>query len=97
MTKFSGQAVNNNVVVKELQIENVTESGLDLTSKEDKDQKFKLGEIVSVGLQCPKRDDGTPSVVVGDKILFDSYKGTKLTMNAEVFTIIYFQDITIIL
>ena len=97
MSNFKGQAVNTHIVLKEVAIENVTDSGLDISSSEDRNQKFKKGIVVSVGLQCPKNSDGSEILKIGDEIFFDGYKGTPLTIDAEVYTIIYFQDVTIIL
>ena len=94
---FKGQALNLNVVVKETEIENITDSGLDLSSSEDRNQKFKKGIVVSIGLQCPKKSDGTDSIKIGDEILYDSYRSTSVTLDTEVYSIINFSDITIVL
>ena len=93
---FKGQAVNHNVVVKVKGIENITNSGIDLTSSEDKNQKFKLGTVVSVGLQCPKREDGANSVEVGDEILFDGNRSTLVTLETVEYTVLHFTDIVIV-
>jgi|TARA_R110000796_G_scaffold146591_2_gene263275 co-chaperonin GroES (HSP10) len=95
--KFKGQALNSNVVVKETEIENITDSGLDLTSSDDRNQKFKKGIVISIGLQCPKKTDGTDSLKIGDEILYDSYRSTAFTLETEVYSIIKFDDITIVL
>jgi len=97
MSNFKGQAINTNVVLKEIQMKNETASGLDITAESDKNQKFRKGEIVSLGNLCPHDKEGNPIVKVGDTILFDAYKGSQLTLDAEVYVVIYFNDITLVL
>ena len=96
MISFKGQAANYNVVLKEIENKNVSSSGLDITSSADKNQKFKKGIVQSVGLACPKDDEGKNIVSPGDEILYDSHKGSPVTLEGIVYSIIYFQDITII-
>lgn len=94
---FKGQAANHCVVLKEETIQNLSSSGLDITSSEDKNQKFKKGIVQSVGLSCPKDENGNDIIKPGDEILFDGYKSSPLTLDGVKYSIIYFQDITIIL
>lgn len=95
-SSFNGQAVNYNVVVEEQEMKNVSGSGIDYTSAEDKNQKFKRGLVQSVGLGCPKDDDGNYVLKIGDEILYDGYKGSPVTLETKVYSIISFMDIAII-
>lgn len=98
MSSFPYQAINANVVLKEIQMKNETASGLDISSEADKNQKFRKGRIVSLGHLCPDHPKtGEPILKIGDEILFDAYKGSKLTIDAEVYEVIYFADVTMIL
>lgn len=95
-SSFKGQAVNYNVVVEEQEMKNISGSGIDYTSSEDKNQKFKRGVVQSVGLGCPKNDEGEYVLKIGDEILYDGYKGSPVTLETKVYSIIMFQDIAII-
>lgn len=50
------KALNYVVIVKESHIENITASGIDITSESDKNEKYRKGTIVSFGELCPKVD-----------------------------------------
>jgi co-chaperonin GroES (HSP10) len=93
---FKGQARNSNVVVKLLKQENIV-GGLDLTSKEDKDQKFKRAVVLSLGDNCPKDESNEFLIPIGSEILFDQHKGTPLTLEGENYEVIYFADIMVTL
>ena len=67
------KALNYVVIVKQSQIENITSSGLDITSESDKNEKYRKGTIVSFGELCPKVD-GEDTIKIGDEFLFDNYK-----------------------
>lgn len=97
MSNFKGTATNDNVVIKEVLTKNITKTGLDITSSEDKNQKFKVGVVESLGNLCPKDDNNNPIVKVGDKIMYDAFRGSPVTLDSEVYTIIRFIDIVIVL
>lgn len=96
ISKFKGQALNYNVFVKKVQIENVTEAGIHITSETDKNEKYRKGIVVSVGNSCPKTESGEPIVAIGDEVLYDSYKSSELTIDGEAFEVIYFADLVCI-
>ena len=94
---FKGQARNSNVVVKLLKQENIV-GGMDLTSNEDKDQKFKRAVVLSLGDNCPRKDDSNEFLIpVGSEILFDQFKETPLTLDGETYEVIFFADIMVTL
>lgn len=98
MSNFPYQAINANVILKEIELKNETSAGLDISSSADKNQKFRKGKIVSLGHLCPSNPKtGEPILKVGDEILFDAYKGSELTIDAEVYKVIYFADVTVVL
>lgn len=90
VNKFQGQARNFIIIVKEIPNENVIAGKFDTSSAVDKNEKYRKGIVVSVGDQCPKDED---SVKVGDTILFDSYKGSPLTLNAIQYQNLFYSDI----
>lgn len=95
---FPYQAINANVILKEIELKNETTAGLDISSSADKNQKFRKGKIVSLGHLCPDNPKTKePILKVGDEILFDAYKGSELTIDAEVYKVIYFADVTVVL
>ena len=109
ISKFKGQALNYNVFVKKVQIENVTEAGIHITSETDKNEKYRKGIVVSVGNMCPNKEVKTilrkffsfllpkePIVAIGDEVLYDSYKSSELTIDGEAFEVIYFADLVCI-
>lgn len=95
--KFKGQALNSIVIVKQIENKQLTESGLDLSSKEDKNQKFRKGIVQSIGNLVPKKDDGMALLNPGDTIMYDGYKTSPITVDAEVYDCVYFNDVTMIL
>ncbi len=89
--------LGDRVVVKPIQKEEVTKSGIVLpdTAKE----KPQRGQVVAVG---PGRltDDGKRlpmEVKVGDEVLFAKYAGTELKIDDEEFLILSEKDILAIL
>lgn len=94
---FPGQALNHIVIVKQIENKQESKSGLDLTSVEDKNQKYRKGIVKSIGNLCPKDDDGKPHLNVGDTIMYDGYKVSPITVNSEVYDCVYFSDVTMIL
>jgi len=87
------QPLGDRVVVKPLDRETVTKSGIVLpdTAKE----KPQEGEILAVGpgkvLDNGKRT--TPEVQVGQKVLFAKYAGTEVKMDNEEYLILRESDI----
>lgn len=105
--KFKGQALNSIVIVREIENKQVSSSGLDLTSQEDKNQKYKKGIVQSLGNNVPKISIKILGFEIpfvkkallktGDTIMYDSYKASPITVDSIVYDCIYFSDVTIIL
>lgn len=89
--KFNGIALNFIVVIKEIENRNETESGINISSNVDKNEKYRKGIIVSIGSECPKND-----VKLGDTVIFDKYKANPLTRNAIEYITIYYSDLILI-
>lgn len=83
------QPLGNRVLVRVLEEESVTPSGLVLpdTAKE----KPQRGEIVAVG------DDEDIKVAVGDRVFFAKYTGTELRLDSEDYLILDATDLLAVL
>lgn len=82
------EALNRNVLLKDLDNENKSESGMDLTSLTDKNQKIRRGMVVSVGESCPEK-----SLSVGDVVAYDMYRATNFYLNGEFYVLTKYDDL----
>jgi chaperonin GroES len=85
MTKISIQPLGTRVLIKPLEPESKTASGLLLpdTAKE----KPQTGLVVAVG------DDGEIKLKVNDKVLFARYSGTEFKMDGTEFLLLEANDV----
>lgn len=86
------KALNYVVIVEEEHIENITSSGIDITSESDKNEKYRKGKIVSFGELCPKVD-GEHTIKIGQEVLFDNYKASDLQLNGKHYKTFYYADL----
>lgn len=86
------KALNYVVIVKESHIENITASGIDITSESDKNEKYRKGTIVSFGELCPKVDD-KHTIEIGQEVLFDNYKASDLVIDGNHYKTFYYADL----
>jgi chaperonin GroES len=91
--KFEGQALNYVVIVEEVDNENITASGLDLTGIVDANEKQKKGKVVSVGTECPRLSDGSQTIKVGDQVIFDKFKMTLFTQKGKQYIMVMYSDL----
>lgn len=89
--KFNGVALNFVVVLREIANVNETDTGLNIGSEVDKNEKYRKAIVVSIGSECPKDD-----VKVGDTIMYDKYKANDLTIDAIQYKTIYYADLVMI-
>lgn len=92
-SKFKGQALNQNVVILEKETKNITESGLDLTSDVDQNEKYRSGEVVSVGTEIPKDKKGNAIIKVGDSVTYDRNKATDFSRDGIKYKVAYYSDL----
>jgi len=107
VNSFKGKMLNFNVCIRQIENVNVTENNLDLTMVTDKNQKYKKGIVVSMGTECPKRSlvifgitipfIKVSDIKVGDEIIFDGYKGSKVTLDTIEYEIVYYADLVHVL
>src|SRR5919199_2879338 len=92
MAKFGIKPLEDRVVVKPIEEEEMTASGLVIpdTAKE----KPTEGEVIAVG---PGRfEDGNRvplDVKVGDRVIFSKYGGTEITLGGEDYLILSARDV----
>jgi len=93
MAKAKVKPLNDKVLVKRLEAEEVTRGGIVLpdTAKE----KPREGKILAIGdgklLETGKR--APFQVKVGDRVLFSSYSGTEIKIEGEEFLILSEDDV----
>jgi chaperonin GroES len=93
MAKPKVKPLNDKVLVKRLEAEEVTKGGIVLpdTAKE----KPKEGEVLALG-DGKLLDDGSRSpfqVKAGDRVIFSSYAGTEIKVGGEEYLILGEDDI----
>ncbi len=84
--------LQNRVVIKFVQAEEKTRSGIILT--ESAQEKPQIAEVISVG--NGKVEDGKVipmSVKVGDKVIASKYAGTSVKMDGEEYVVVSEDDI----
>ena len=95
---FKGKALNYVVVIRQIVNKNVTEGGIDLTLSTQKSENHKRGIVVSIGHGCPiKNDEGVVLVKEGSEVIYDGYKGTKITFDGIEYETIFFADLVFVL
>lgn len=85
---FGIKPLGDRVVIKKLEAEEKTESGLILTGTAK--EKPQAAEVVAVG---PGTEDVEMIVKVGDNVIFSQYAGTEVKYDGEEYTILSQKDI----
>ena len=80
--------LGDRVVIKKLEAEEKTESGLILTGTAK--EKPQAAEVVAVG---PGTDDVEMVVKIGDQVVYSQYAGTEVKYAGEEYTILSQKDI----
>ena len=75
--------VFDHVVVKMVEAEETTKSGIVLTGTAK--EKPQFAEVIAVG---PGTKDVTMSVSVGQKVVYSQYAGTSVKLDGEEYTIV---------
>jgi len=107
VNSFRGKALNFNVVIRQIENKNITEGNIDISMISDKNEKYKKGIVISMGTGCPKRSlvifgitipfIKVSDIKVGDEIIFDGYKGSKVTLDTIEYEIVYYADLVHVL
>ncbi len=80
------------VVIKSLEVEKTTKSGIVLTSSAQ--EKPQMAEVVAVGPGgIVEGKEVTMYVSVGDKVIYSKYAGTEVKLDGEEYIVVRQNDI----
>ncbi len=85
---FGIKPLGNRVVIKRLEAEEKTASGIVLPGQAK--EKPQMAEILAVG---PGTEDEKMEVKVGDTVIFSQYAGTEIKYQGEEYTILAQRDV----
>lgn len=95
-SSFPYVALNYNVIVKVVEKENVTHSGIDVSSITTKDEKYRSGVVLAIGnLITSEIPDA--KISVNCQVLFDNYKGSDVTIDGVTYKSILYSDLLLVL
>ena len=84
--------LGDRVVIKSVEIEKATKSGILLTSASQ--EKPQIAEVVAVGPGgVIDGKEVTMNVSVGDKVIYTKYSGTEVKLDEETYIIVKQSDI----
>lgn len=84
------KAIGSFVVVRKIEEEVKSKSGLIMTEYTDKDIRYKRAEVVSAG-------DSVKGLKEGDNVYFDSAAGSDIRIEGEKLTVIPDRQIVVVL
>ncbi len=82
--------IGHNIVIKTVEEEIKTSSGLLLSSDDASQMRYKRGLVIATGTEVD-------SVVKGDDIYYDKRAGYTMLINNESYTIISLSDVVVVL
>ncbi|MCB6992754.1 MAG: co-chaperone GroES [Firmicutes bacterium] len=85
---FGIKPLGNRVVIKRLEAEEKTASGIVLPGQAK--EKPQMAEIIAVG---PGTEDEKMEVKAGDTVIFSQYAGTEIKYQGEEYTILTQKDV----
>ncbi len=85
---FGIKPLGNRVVIKRLEAEEKTASGIVLPGQAK--EKPQMAEIIAVG---PGTEDEKMEVKTGDTVIFSQYAGTEIKYQGEEYTILTQKDV----
>lgn len=90
------KALNHNVVVEQIVLENKTTGGFDMSGYVDANESQQAGVIVAIGEGCPRDKDGNHYIKLGDTIVFSKFKVTSMTIGGVNYRIVPYLDLTLV-
>jgi len=91
------QALNFNVIVEQVVLDNKLASGFDLSGYTDATEVNQAGLVVSVGERCPANKDGEQSLKVGMTVIYSKHKVTSMTIKGKTYSIVPYSDLVLTL
>lgn len=86
------QPLQNRVIIKKIEPENMTAGGIILTAKVE--EKFYKGEVIAVG---PGTKDEPTTVKIGDIVMFGLHSGAEIDLDGGIHFIMRETEIMAIL
>lgn len=84
----------NRVLIKQDEAETKTKGGIIIPDTAKEKEKPRVGTVIAAG---PGKKDEPMSVSVGNKILYDEYGGTAVTVEGEEYVVLRESDILLVL
>lgn len=78
--------LNNMVIIKKLEEEVKSKSGIILSPSTEDKERNDIGEVIAIA-------DGINELTIGDKVIYSKYAGTLLKQDGEDYLIIDIDDI----
>jgi len=91
------QALNFNVIVEQVALDNKLASGFDLSGYTDATEVNQAGKVVSVGERCPDNKDGEHSLKIGMTVIYSKHKVTNMTLSGKTYCIVPYSDLVLTL
>lgn len=84
------KAIGKTIVIKPIKEEVKNKIGLIITEANDRDIRYKLGEVLFIG-------DLVSGIASGDKIYYDKINGSEIRVEGDKYLIINENDVRIVL
>ncbi|MDD2446456.1 MAG: co-chaperone GroES [Tissierellia bacterium] len=88
---MSLKPLGDRVVIKKLEVEEKTKSGIVLPSSAK--EQPSMAEVIAIGDEITNDEKKKDQIKVGDTIIFSKYSGTEITIDEEEVTILKLSDI----
>jgi len=88
---LSLKPLGDRVVIKKLEVEEKTKSGIVLPSSAK--EQPSMAEVIAIGDEITNDEKKKDQIKVGDTIIFSKYSGTEITIDEEEVTILKLSDI----
>ena len=88
---MSLKPLGDRVVIKKVEVEEKTKSGIVLPSTAK--EQPSMAEVIAIGAEITDDEKKKDKVKVGDKVIFSKYAGTEIKVDGEEVTILKLSDI----
>lgn len=88
---MSIKPLGERIVIKKLEKEETTKSGIVLPSSAQKQPQY--AEVVAISDQVRNNDDYKNSIEIGDRVIYSQYAGTDVKVDGEDYIILKMEDV----
>ena len=96
-TKPLFQALNFNVIVEQVVLDNKLASGFDLSGYTDATEVNQAGVVISVGERCPANKEGEILLKAGITVIFKKHNATAMTLKGKTYLNVPYPDLVLTL